>query len=54
MALSEAKLAELLTDFESGLSPEDIKLAYLPSSGVIKLRLTGTGKDKNLIEQVIE
>ncbi len=51
--LPEAKLAELLTDFESGLSPE-VKLAYLPSAGVIKLRLTGTGKDKNLIEQVIE
>jgi nicotinamide-nucleotide amidase len=40
----EAKLAEILTDFESGL-PEFIKLAYLPSSGVIKLRLTATGGD---------
>ncbi len=39
----EAKLAEILKDFEEGL-PENIKLAYLPSSGIIKLRLTGTGK----------
>ena len=40
----EAKLAEMLAGFESGL-PENIKLAYLPASGVIKLRLTGTGKE---------
>ncbi|MBI5008884.1 MAG: competence/damage-inducible protein A [Bacteroidia bacterium] len=48
----EAKLAEILTDFEKGLPP-NIKLAYLPSSGVIKLRLTGKGEDhKMLMEQI--
>lgn len=41
----EARLAELLTGFEA-LLPENIKLAYLPAAGIIKLRLTGTGKDK--------
>ena len=46
----EAKLAEILTDFESGL-PENIKLAYLPASGVIKLRLTGTGADHEIINR---
>jgi nicotinamide-nucleotide amidase len=45
----EAKLAEILTDFEEGL-PVNIKLAYLPSSGVIKLRLTATGSDKETLE----
>jgi nicotinamide-nucleotide amidase len=40
----EAKLAEILSGFESQL-PENIKLAYLPASGVIKLRLTATGND---------
>jgi nicotinamide-nucleotide amidase len=40
----EAKLAEILVDFEANL-PHNIKLAYLPASGVIKLRLTGTGTD---------
>jgi len=40
----EAKLAEILTTFESEL-PDNIKLAYLPASGVIKLRLTATGSD---------
>ncbi len=44
----EAKLAEILTGFESGL-PANIKLAYLPSSGVIKLRLTGTGDNREIL-----
>jgi nicotinamide-nucleotide amidase len=48
----EAKLAELLTPFESGL-PENIKLAYLPSSGIIKLRLTGAGSDFNQLSDSI-
>jgi nicotinamide-nucleotide amidase len=48
----EAKLAEILYPFESGL-PENIKLAYLPASGVIKLRLTGTGSDHKYISDLI-
>jgi nicotinamide-nucleotide amidase len=48
----EAKLAELLVDFESGL-PKNIKLAYLPASGVIKLRLTGTGDDRIELEKLM-
>jgi nicotinamide-nucleotide amidase len=39
----EAKLAERLEEFEREL-PAGIKLAYLPSHGIIKLRLTGTGE----------
>jgi len=49
----EAKLAEILTGFEAGL-PAYIKLAYLPSFGVIKLRLTGTGTDKIILSKAIE
>jgi nicotinamide-nucleotide amidase len=45
----EAKLAEILTDFEAGM-PSGIKLAYLPSSGVIKLRLTATGTEYKELE----
>jgi nicotinamide-nucleotide amidase len=48
----EARLAEILTDFEAGL-PSSIKLAYLPSSGVIKLRLTGTGSEQQALETVM-
>lgn len=52
----EARLAEILTEFEAAL-PGNIKLAYLPSSGVIKLRLSGTGNnyesvDASVSEQV--
>jgi len=48
----EAKLAEILTPFESRL-PGNIRLAYLPASGVIKLRLTGTGSDYNSLSDLI-
>jgi nicotinamide-nucleotide amidase len=49
----EAKLAEILSDFETGL-PDNIKLAYLPSLGVIKLRLTGMGSDRLNLSKAIE
>lgn len=48
----EARLAEILTDFESAL-PTNIKLAYLPSSGVIKLRLTATGNEQETLEALV-
>jgi len=34
--------------------PAGIKLAYLPSSGVIKLRLTGTGRDSRTVAELVE
>jgi len=49
----EAKLAEILTSFEEDL-PENIKLAFLPASGVIKLRLTATGPDHILLSSTID
>ena len=49
----EAKLAERLAGFEAAL-PETVKLAYLPSGGIIKLRLTGTGKSKDLLTGDLE
>jgi nicotinamide-nucleotide amidase len=48
----ESKLAELLVSFEAAL-PEHIKLAYLPASGVIKLRLTATGKEYNALSSAV-
>jgi nicotinamide-nucleotide amidase len=48
----ESKLAEILTDFESKL-PENIRLAYLPASGIIKLRLTATGSEFNSLSALI-
>jgi nicotinamide-nucleotide amidase len=49
----EARLAERLTGFEAAL-PENIKLAYLPASGVIKLRLTAAGAVKKHLTNQIE
>jgi len=37
--IAEAKLAEIIAPWEDSL-PDEIKLAYLPSPGLIKLRLT--------------
>lgn len=51
--LPEAKLAETLSGFEADLPP-GIKLAYLPSNGVIKLRLTGMGKNRGHIAKQID
>ncbi|SDG08203.1 competence/damage-inducible protein cinA [Chitinophaga filiformis] len=43
--MGESFIAERLTHFEAGLPPH-IKLAYLPSYGLLKLRLTAFGADK--------
>jgi nicotinamide-nucleotide amidase len=43
--VGESFLAELIIDFETSL-PVHIKLAYLPSYGMVRLRLTGNGTDE--------
>ncbi len=50
--ISESKLAEMLEGWESKL-PVGLKLAYLPSPGIIKLRLSAKGPDKSLLENII-
>ncbi|HLP72830.1 MAG TPA: competence/damage-inducible protein A [Bacteroidales bacterium] len=51
--LPEAMLAEQLESFEKEL-PGSVRLAYLPASGVIKLRLTGTGNCREQVRQIID
>jgi PncC family amidohydrolase len=46
----ESMIAELLKDFESSL-PSHIKLAYLPNYGMVKLRLTSLGNNKEEVEK---
>ena len=48
----ESVLAEKLESWEEAL-PESIKLAYLPKPGIIRLRLTGRGKDKEEVQSQI-
>jgi nicotinamide-nucleotide amidase len=50
--MPEARLAEILSEFESGL-PDNVKIAYLPSFGTIKLRLTGKGKERETIIKAV-
>lgn len=49
----ESKLAEMLSDWERNL-PNTIKLAYLPSPGRVKLRLSSIGKDRSEVIQNIQ
>ncbi|MBO9594418.1 MAG: CinA family nicotinamide mononucleotide deamidase-related protein [Niabella sp.] len=50
--MGESMVAERLIDFEAAL-PRHIKLAYLPSYGAVKLRLTAQGQqEEQLSEQI--
>ncbi len=49
----EAKLAEVLADWEKNL-PSTIKLAYLPSPGRVKLRLSSVGTNRKALQGDID
>ncbi|MEB2785942.1 competence/damage-inducible protein A [Algoriphagus persicinus] len=53
VGIGESWLADLIRDWENAL-PKNIRLAYLPSIGHVKLRLTGFGTDKIEIENDIQ
>ena len=48
----ESHVAERIEDWENQL-PEYIKLAYLPSPGRVRLRLTARGENKHQLEEAI-
>ncbi len=49
----ESIVAERIEDWENNL-PNFIKLAYLPSPGRVRLRLTARGTNKQILEQAID
>ena len=49
----ESIIAERIKDLEAAL-PSHIKLAYLPETGLVKLRLTGRGHDKQLLSNELQ
>ena len=51
--MGESAVAEKIEDWENAL-PSYIKLAYLPSLGRVRLRLSARGGDKKLLEDTIE
>ena len=51
--VAESHLATMLEEYEQTLPPE-VKLAYLPSPGRIRLRLTSCGRDRKTVEKRVE
>ena len=50
---TESMLALHIAEWENAL-PEPVRLAYLPSSGFIRLRLTGKGPDKTVLQREMD
>ena len=51
--IPESQLAYMLKEWEASIN-KDIKLAYLPSPGVVRLRLSGISNSKAKIESLIQ
>jgi len=52
--VGESTLAEIISDWENNLSVKKIKLAYLPQPGIVRLRLSSSGTDFNLLKKNVE
>jgi nicotinamide-nucleotide amidase len=50
--LGESWLAEKIADWSDSL-PQNIKLAYLPQPGIVRLRLSASGPDKAVLENEV-
>jgi nicotinamide-nucleotide amidase len=51
--IGESFLAARIETWENQL-PENMKLAYLPSPGIVRLRITATGSDFDLLKQAVD
>jgi nicotinamide-nucleotide amidase len=51
--VGESSLAAIIEDWENGL-PDNIKLAYLPQPGIVRLRLSGKGDDRAVLQNQID
>lgn len=52
--IGESALAELIESWEDGLVKNNIKLAYLPQLGMVRLRLSTFGPNKDLLKKNVE
>ena len=52
--IGESFLAEMISDWEDALANKEIGLAYLPSPGMVRLRLSGKGFNEDELIQKIE
>lgn len=51
--IGESLLADKVSDWENSLDEVGIHIAYLPSPGVVKVRLTAEGSDREAIRTVV-
>lgn len=51
--MGESMLAETISGWEDNLPPH-IRLAYLPQPGIVRLRLSGTGTDEQLLSKEMD
>lgn len=54
IGIGESMLAEKIVSWENSLAQDNIKLAYLPSIGMVRLRLSTRGEDRKVLEANIE
>lgn len=51
--IGESYLADLIADWEDSLASDDIKLAYLPAPGMVRLRLSTKGNDIKKLNAIV-
>jgi nicotinamide-nucleotide amidase len=52
--IGESTLSELISDWEDSLAKDNIKLAYLPSPGMVRLRLSTRGHDQKKLNDAVD
>ena len=52
--LGESFLAEIIEDWENRVRAEGLDMAYLPSPGLVKLRITSTEGNQQIIDKYCE
>ncbi len=50
----ESKLAEIMEDFENELTKDNVKLAYLPNIGKVRLRLSAVGENAAVLDKLLD
>lgn len=54
MGIGESSLMEIIDDWEESLEKDQLKLAYLPSSGSVRLRISGVDRDEDRLREKLE
>lgn len=52
--IGESALAEMIESWEDALAIKNIKLAYLPQTGMVRLRLSSSGKNQTVLKRQID